>query len=212
MRLQLIAERSIDVVLDAGANEGLFGVRLRAGGYRGRIVSFEPLSAAFAKLEQAAAADPRWECRQVALGAHAGRAVLNVAGNWASSSLLPMKRRLRKAEPRVAYVGTEECEVATLDDLRAEILQQQERAYLKLDVQGFELEVLRGAAATLEQVDVLDVELSLARLYDRAPLSDEVVHYLEERRFSLVETEPSFVHPKTKKTLQVDGLFVRISD
>ena len=200
---------AIDVVLDVGANEGSFGRALRADGYAGRIVSFEPLSHAYAKLERAAEADPAWQCMRVALGAQSGRAVLNVAGNWASSSLLPMKRRLRRADPRFAYVETEEVDVATLDELRPRFVQPNDRLYLKLDVQGFELEVLRGAEETLLQADVLNVELSLTRLYDKAPLLDEVVAELERRAFVLIQTEPTFVHPKTRKTLQVDGLFVR---
>jgi FkbM family methyltransferase len=196
-------------VLDAGANEGSFGRTLREEGYAGRIVSFEPLSHAYAKLERAAESDPQWECVRVALGAESGRAVLNVAGNWASSSLLPMKRRLRRADPRFAYVETEAVDVATLDDLRPQFLRPADRVLLKLDVQGFELEVLRGAARTLRQVAALEVELSLKRLYDGGPLMDEVVEYLDARGFSLVESEPTFVHPKTRKTLQLDGLFTR---
>jgi FkbM family methyltransferase len=199
----------IDLVLDVGANEGSFGRALRNEGYAGRIVSFEPLSLAYAKLERSAEADPAWQCMRVALGAQSGRAVLNVAGNWASSSFLPMKRRLRRADPRFAYVETEEVDVAALDDLRPRFVEPNDRLYVKLDVQGFELEVLRGAEETLVQADALDVELSLTRLYDGAPLMDDVVDYIGARGFSLIETEPTFIHPKKRKTLQVDGLFVR---
>jgi FkbM family methyltransferase len=187
-RGQLIGERRIDLVLDVGANEGRFALGLRRDGYAGRIISFEPLTNAFAKIEVASADDPSWECLQLALGAAPGRATLNVAANWASSSLLPMNRRLRRAEPRVAYVGTEECSVATLDQLSPHLLDSEERLYLKLDVQGFELEVLRGAAATLGRVEVLDVELSLAKLYRGAPLKEEVVGYLAARHFALLGT------------------------
>jgi FkbM family methyltransferase len=162
-RLRLLHERRIDAVLDVGANEGLYAARLRAGGYRGRIVSFEPLSAAFAKLERASADDPDWQCIQTAVGARRGTAVLNVAGNWASSSLLPMDERLPQIEPRTAYVGTQECTVETLDDLGPRALRSADRAFLKLDVQGYELEALLGAEQTLRQVEAVEVELSLSR-------------------------------------------------
>jgi FkbM family methyltransferase len=210
LRLQIIQDRNVQVLLDVGANEGLFARRLRANGYRGRIVSFEPLSAMFAKLEAAAADDPNWICVNVALGAKPDRLQLNRAGNWASSSLLAMNPRHSQAEPRSAYVGTEECEVARLDDLRAEFLEPGEPVYLKLDVQGYELEVLRGAVRTLEQVGVMEAELSLVALYDGAPLFGEVVSYLDEHGFALLGLEPGFADSRTGALLQVDGLFARV--
>ncbi len=210
-RAELIAEQVIDAVVDVGANEGLFAKRLRDDGFSGRIVSFEPLSGAFALLASASAADPSWECVQLALGATTGEATLNVARNLASSSFLPMDSRLPEAEPRLAYVGTEECSLSTLDVLAPDLFQPEERLYLKLDVQGFELEVLRGAEATLARVLALDVELSQALLYEGAPLMDEVVGYLAERDYVLLGTEPAYIHPRTGETLQLNGLFVRNS-
>ena len=210
-RAELIAEQAVDAVVDVGANEGLFAKRLRDDGFSGRIVSFEPLSTAFALLASASADDPNWECVQLALGATMGEATLNVARNLASSSFLPMDSGLPEAEPRLAYVGTEECSLSTLDVLAPDLFQPEERLYLKLDVQGFELEVLRGAEATLARVLALDVELSQTLLYQGAPLMDEVVAYLAERDYVLLGTEPAYIHPRTGETLQLNGLFVRNS-
>lgn len=210
-RAELIAERAIDSVVDVGANEGLFARRLRDEGFSGRIISFEPLSRAFVLLESASALDPDWECVRLALGATTGKKSLNVARNLASSSFLPMDRGLPEAEPRLAYIGREECSVSTLDALAADLFRARERLYLKLDVQGFELEVLRGAEATLDRVLALEAELSLTMVYEGAPLMDEVVAYLAERDYALLQTEPAYVHPRTRETLQVNGLFVRRS-
>lgn len=207
----LARERGITVVLEVGSNKGGFPRHLRDAGYGGRIVSFEPLSQAFAELESAAAADPSWECIQVALGSRAGTATLNVAGNSMSSSLLGMKPRHAAAAPGSSFVATEPCTVATLDSLRGRVLQADDRAYLKLDVQGFELEVLRGAEATLEQVAVVDVELSLVPLYDDSPGVEAVLGYLDERRFGLVALDPVFVEKATGSIMQVNGLFARLA-
>lgn len=208
-RAELITERGIDTIVDVGANEGLFARRLRDEGFSGRIISFEPLSSVFVQLALASAADPAWECVRLALGATAGEKTLNVARNLASSSFLPMVSGLPEAEPRLAYIGTEECSVSTLDTLAPDLFQPEELLYLKLDVQGFELEVLRGAGATLDRVLALDVELSLTPLYQGGPLMDEVVAYLAERDYAPLRTEPAYVHPRTGETLQVNGLFVR---
>lgn len=206
-RIDLIREHSVDVVLDVGANEGRFALALREAGYKGRIVSFEPLSAIYPKLEGAAAADPAWETLKLGLGARSGVAELNVAANKASSSFLPMLPELVAAEPRVAYVATEQAPVKTLDEL--DLLGPAERAYLKLDVQGYELEVLAGAERAMRAVEVVDAELSLVELYEGAPLLEEVVRRLDGQRFALVAVEPAFTHPRTGALLQLDGLFRR---
>lgn len=66
-----IADRSIDTVLDVGANVGQFASSLRKKGFSGRLESFEPVSSVFADLEDAAAMTPngtriitRWERRR----------------------------------------------------------------------------------------------------------------------------------------------------
>jgi FkbM family methyltransferase len=211
LRSRLLHERGVDLVLDVGANEGWFGVRLRASGYTGRIVSFEPLAEMFRKLESRSNVDDKWESLRVALGSEARTATLNIAGNWASSSLLPMDARHRRAEPRSEYVGSEECEVVTLDGLRERLIDPAEHAYLKLDVQGSELDVLKGAEKVLDQVEVIQAELSLLPLYDGAPLLGPVVRYLDERRFGLVGLTPAFVDRSTGAILQVDGIFTRVT-
>ena len=210
-RAELIAAQAIEAVVDVGANEGLFAKRLRDEGFSGRILSFEPLSSAFVLLASASATDPSWECLHLALGATSGEATLNVAGNLASSSFLAMDSGLPEADPRLAYIGKEECSVSTLDALAPDLFEPKERLYLKLDVQGFELEVLRGAEATLDRVFALDVELSQTLLYEGAPLMDEVVAYLGDRDYVLLGTEPAYIHPRTGETLQVNGLFARNS-
>ena len=87
-RRRLLERAGVDAVLDVGANIGQFAMELRADlGWRGRIVSFEPLAAAHAMLAARAAEDGRWDAHPYALGDRDGSARIGVAGNSYSSSL-----------------------------------------------------------------------------------------------------------------------------
>lgn len=208
-RRRLLEERAVGVVLDVGANEGQYGRTLRADGYAGRIVSFEPLSRAFDELRRRAAPDEAWTCHRLALGPRDGEAAVNVAGNSLSSSLLAMLPLHVEVAPASAYVGRETVQVARLDSLRGEVLGSDARAHLKLDVQGYEFEVLDGAAETLAHTETIESELSLDPLYEGQPLFVDVVGRLDREGFDLVALERAAVHPRTGRIMQLNGLFVR---
>jgi FkbM family methyltransferase len=208
-RARLLAHRGITLVLDVGANKGQFARRLRRVGYEGRIESFEPLSDAFNALHKKTEYDGAWEARRVALGEEEGSVTINVSGNSYSSSLLPMKDRHLRADPDSRYVGTEEVPMTRLDTIWPEIVRDDDRVYLKLDVQGFELTVLGGADEALKHTEVVQTELSLVPLYENAPDYKEVISYLEARGFVLAGLEPGHEEPGTGEVVQADGVFVR---
>jgi FkbM family methyltransferase len=208
-RVALMRRLGIDLVIDVGANEGQYGSALRRLGYPGRIISFEPVGEAYAKLELRAAADPSWECRRRALGAEAGAAVMSVAANLYSSSLLPIDPSHVAAAPDSATVRTEEVAVARLDDEIAELDLTSRRVLLKLDVQGFERDVLAGAGQTLPSVLALETELSMKQLYSGQALWRDMVDLIETHGLGLHAVEEEFVDPRTGETLQLNGLFVR---
>lgn len=210
-RARLLAHLGIGLVLDVGANAGQYAERTRRVGYGGRIVSFEPVSAPFASLSAAAAADPFWEARRLAIGEDDGEIEINVAGNEAaSSSVLAMGERHLESAPDSAYVGTERVAVARLDTLWDELAGDGSPAvWLKLDVQGYELPALRGAGSRLGEVAAVQCELSLVPLYEGGAGWREVVDFLGERGFEPAGVEPGFEDVRTGRVLQVDGVFVR---
>ncbi|HEX7300688.1 MAG TPA: FkbM family methyltransferase [Solirubrobacteraceae bacterium] len=206
-RARIVRDQAIDLVVDAGANCGQWATELRAGGYRGAIVSFEPLAAAHAALAAAAADDAAWTLHRLALGDRDGEAELHVAANQgASSSLLPMGEEHRRAAPEAGYVNRETVRIARLDALE---LPAATRLMLKLDVQGAERAALDGATATLPRVRVIECELSLVELYEGQALMRELVDRLAASGFELWGLRPAFADPVSARLLQADGLFVR---
>ena len=206
--------RKIDVVLDAGANSGQYATGLRHSEFGGRIVSFEPLSGPFARLAQSASADPLWDCRHYALGDVDGTISMNVAGNaGASSSILPMLQSHQDAFPRANYVGTEDVEIRRLDAVAPEVLRQDDVAFLKIVVQGFEKQVIAGGATTINQRCVgIQIELSFAALYDGDMLIQEALDLVDSLGFVLAGLAPGFIDVRNGRVLQADGVFFRVED
>ncbi len=209
-RDELMRKHDVRAAIDVGASDGAYAKELRAHGFAGRIVSFEPLPESYALLQANAAADPRWRAVPVALGAAESTGTLHISGRSTSSSLLEMNPLHLQVAPESGTVGEATVQIARLDDLYAELDLIGEALLLKLDVQGYEAEVLDGARETLSHVGVLEVELSFAPLYEGQPLFAELLAQLSESGFVLVLLERVLSDPKTAELLQVNALLRRV--
>ena len=200
----------IDLIFDVGSNQGQFASGIRYCGYKGNIVSFEPLSAAYGKLLRASDGDGRWFVYpRCALGDHNGEVEINIAGNSESSSILPMLESHRSAAPESAYKGKENAPIKTLDAVAGQYLKDARSPFLKIDTQGFEWQVLDGARDTLPRIKGILVELSLVQLYGGQHLWRDVIDRLEAEGFILWAFQPVFSDLSQGRTLQVDGIFYR---
>ncbi len=207
-RRQLLRHGQIDTVLDVGANCGQFALELRRDlGYTGRIVSFEPLSAAFAQLQRNAHNDDNWQVFHTALGNENAEQVIHVAGNSYSSSLLAMLPSHEQAAPESRYVGTETVRVATLDTVFPSLCPPACRVYLKIDTQGFEHKVIQGALQSLPRIRLIQMELSLTPLYAGETLLLEMCAIMAGHGYQLIALEPGFADPVSGQLLQVDSVF-----
>jgi FkbM family methyltransferase len=206
-RARLMKALGIDQVIDVGANRGQFAIELRRAGYRGHIVSIEPLGEPFQSLFRLAAADDRWTVIRSAVGPNSGSATIHVAANGgASSSVLPMLDLHIRAAPEAQYVADETVDVATLDDLAEPHTTNGAALFTKVDVQGYELQVLGSGALTLARSTLVQLEMSLSPLYAMAPTHRDVLEFMGQRGFELVGIETGFADP-SGLLLQVDGLF-----
>jgi len=212
-RMEILRTHMIDLVLDVGANVGQYAEALRAEGFRGRIVSFEPTSDAFISLERKTARDEGWLCERMALSDADGERPINLSANSWSSSFLALASQHLKSAPESRYIGSELVMTSRLDSVFPRlVLRDDERTFLKLDVQGDELSVLRGGELTLARVNALECEVSIVALYEGQPLIGEMLEYLSRQAFELVALEPGFSDQRTGQLLQLEALFVRRVD
>ncbi|CAD5372637.1 Methyltransf_21 domain-containing protein [Rubrivivax sp. A210] len=208
--VRMLEHLGINLVLDVGANAGQYGAELRRDGYRGRIVSFEPLAAPHRALEQAAQRWGHWQAApRMALGATEGDIEIHVAGNSVSSSILDMLSRHERVAPESAYVSSERVPLRRLDGVAGEYLDGSSRVLLKIDTQGYEEPVLAGAAGLLHRIAAIQVELSLVPLYADQRLFDEMRAMIGSLGFELFAVLPGLLDERTGQTLQLDGFFVR---
>ena len=206
-----LKSHNVDVVLDVGANYGQYATELRSAGFKGRIVSFEPLSGPFATLSRRAAPDPLWDCRQWALGDFDGTISINIAANdGQSSSALPMLANHSNAFPEANYIGTEDTPVYKLDSVAPKLLRPEDVVFLKVDVQGYERLVLAGGESTISERCVgLEFELSLLPLYEDGMLIREALDLVYSMGFTLTGLQPVVTDFRTGRLLQADGIFFR---
>lgn len=209
-----LLSRQVNVVFDIGANSGQYATGLRKAAYKGRIISFEPLPGPFSILESKASADPLWDCQRYALGDVDGIVSINVAGNAGqSSSVLPMLKSHQDAYPPANYIGTEEVSIHRLDSVASQILRPTDVAFLKIDVQGFEKQVLAGSESTVNDRCVgMQLELSFLPLYEGGMLIREALDLVYSLGFTLTGLLPSFTDPRNGRMLQADGIFFREGD
>jgi FkbM family methyltransferase len=196
-------------VIDVGANSGQYASGLRAAGYRGRIVSFEPLGEPYGQLAKTSSNDGNWECRQLALGRRAGSTTIRVSEDSRNSSIFRVGDRHLRAVPDSRLVGIESVRVDRLDDLWPAIARDAGRPYLKMDTQGSELDVLRGGERVLDAMSLIEVELSLLTVYDSARLFAEVYGLLAQHGFTPIALEGVLDDTETGEMLQADGIFRR---
>ena len=200
----------INKVFDVGASKGQYGSWLRRAGFKGQIISFEPVEQAHKQLVKRSRKEKNWTVPPpTALGDEKDRKEINVSKNLASSSFLDISGTHLKSAQRAGYMSAENVDIRRLDVIAAEYMKPDDRLFLKIDVQGYEYRVLNGAEGILPEILGIQVELSSAPLYKGQVLFDEIVNYLLKRGFELYELIPGLRDKKSGRLYQFDGIFFR---
>jgi FkbM family methyltransferase len=213
LRIKTLLDRyQINVVIDVGANEGQFASELRRMGYHGKIISFEPISSVFETLKTIASLDRDWDVYNLALGQENSQKTIYIAGDSAFSSLLKSNdwcerefgdESVGKREETVIVRRLEEVLHENIENL------DQAKIYLKMDTQGYDLEVFMGLGDMDKKVLALQSEMSVVPIYQGMPHLTESISFFEQAGFGIAGMYPVSTEKSALRVVEFDCLMVR---
>ncbi len=206
----ILEQNRIDTVIDVGANTGQTAAELRAFGFVGRIISYEPIGECHAELVVKSASDPNWSiAERCALGDKGGTIELLVSEGSSLSSVRTPTEAMSQALPKVRAASHETVPIHRLDTVMKKEIASLGRVFLKIDAQGHDMAVLRGAEGLMKRLAGVKIEMSLLPLYEGESLYLDILTYLHKKGFTphlLVDVGYS---KKLVRQLQIDGVFMR---
>jgi len=198
----------IRTVLDVGANTGEFARWVARCFPTATIHAFEPLTVCQSSLQQIATAHSQVQVHPLALGDSTGTVEMFQNDYAPSSSLLPMEERHKELWPKTVNARKISVPLDTLDNMAVR-LALHGPAFLKLDVQGFELHVLRGATNTLRATDVVMSEVLFENLYAGQADFRTLANFLAGHGFRFLEFADERRLPPLGRLVYADAVFVK---
>jgi len=200
----------VDMIIDIGANTGQFSQSMRSSGYKGNIVSYEPLLSAHEILIKKALKDDKWHVAQrCAVGDVNKDIIINVSKNSVSSSVLPMLKTHSDVAISSVYVSKETVKMITLDSVFNEKEIKEKKIFIKIDTQGYEWQVLQGAQKIMPFVCGILCEVSFIELYEGQTMWLEIVEYMQRNQFELWALYHGFSDKKIGRSLQMNAVFYK---
>jgi FkbM family methyltransferase len=191
-------------VVHVGAHEGLEWPSYQKMGISAAIF-IEANPEVFSRLVANLGAVEGVALANCAIAEVSGRARLHITSGDQCSSLLPLGRHL-EYYPEIVETRTIDVTAWTLDDLIAQLGMRPERFnLLNIDIQGAELQALKGAQRLLASIEAINVEINFEELYDGCAQIEDIDHLLSEHGFRRVATSCPF-HPSWG-----DGFYLRSS-
>ncbi len=157
-------------LIDVGGNTGYWCETFLEFFPKTTVAAFEPVSEAFRQYKNRFLQNPGVRVFQVALSDRQGEAPIHVGESLGRSSLLEYSGAIQEAF-KIGFSGTETVPLNTLDSYPLPLPSKASKTLLKIDVQGHELEVLKGSKNSLPGIDAALVECSFAEEYKGAPFS-----------------------------------------
>lgn len=205
-----LLSRKVSLVFDVGADTGQYGREVRALGYRGRIVSFEPASVAHATLKKGVARDPRWiVAPRTAIGSEEGVITINPPANSAAMRVPAGSRPLPSLEVNSVLSREEQVPLATLNSLAPAHIKRGDVVYLKIDVEGFEYEVLHGADNILNALCGVQLKLSPVPPSQGGKPFRFMLDFMASQGFEIHSLSSASAGNAAGRAIQFDAIFTR---
>ncbi len=203
---------NINYVIDIGANTGQFAESLFDFKYKGKVISFEPVSSAYNILVNRSKKYNNWEVApRCAIGNFNKKTEINVSDFSVFSSILKIKKSHVTSKPSSKTINKETIDMYRLDDIIENYIDSKETSILlKIDTQGFEKEVLDGAINFLKRIKGIDIEIPLNPIYENTQFTFyESIEFLRKNKFKPYSFNIEGVNLTTGRVNTIDGLFFR---
>lgn len=199
----------INVLLDVGANSGQFAEKTIIYGYKKKIISFEPMSKAHKELSLKSKKYKNWEIyKRVGIGEKKGVKILNISKNSVSSSILEINKKHLVDEPNARIISKEKINLVTLNDVLKNF-NKKDKIFLKIDTQGFEKKIIKGASKVLNKINCIMLETSIIPMYKGEDNYIEIIQFMKKKGFYVWAIERGFSNKITGRVNQLDIIFVK---
>jgi FkbM family methyltransferase len=207
----ILEDYDVSLILDVGANDGQFAKYLRdIVKYKGKIISFEPVTQIFDKLSKEAEKDPNWFVYQIALGSQNDEQKINVTVDSQLCSFLEANKEsgLSRFDGKIDTKEEETVTVRRLDTFIEENIPEykNEKIFLKMDTQGYDMEAFKGLGDMDKYVVALQSEVSVIPLYEDMPHWTDSIETFEKSGFSVVCLTP--ITRDSMRIIEYDCLMV----
>ena len=199
---------SINTIIDIGAHIGKYSIIQRKKYPNAIIYAFEPLHDAYFQLISHFEDDPNFFAKNVALGNENKTIDFIKSSRKSSSSVLHLAGSHKSAFPDSAIETTQKIEMMRLDDYFINSERQIKKdLIIKIDVQGYEYEVILGGTRTIKQAKALICEVSFEKLYINQKLFKDVLDLLTDYGFQFIGIIDQIYHPDNGAVLQANAVF-----
>jgi FkbM family methyltransferase len=209
---RLLAYLDVDCVFDVGANYGQYAEMLRQRvGFTGRIISFEPMPDAVTVLKAKSARDPKWTIEGIALSSSSGARIFHIMKSNRFSSLgQPLHTEVDIFERMNAVERTIEVQTETLEEAYMRLKKEYEfsRPFLKMDTQGFDVDIVRAASLVMPFFLGMQSELAVKRIYEQSVDFRDAIAAYKEAGFDVSAFVPNNAG-HFPQLIEMDGIFVR---